>query len=130
MCGERRSRAVCARPAYGTHVDEKLPERLPTGPCIQIPKSIVHGACCNMNNALLWADPNKSKCNFSVYLYDTRKCKYKKSRNKSVPPKLRVSDEVIPSFAHVGEQRLDLLVHDSTSDRLDRLTNLKMQNQQ
>jgi hypothetical protein len=43
----------------------------------------------------------------------------------SVPSKLRVSDEVIPGFAHIGEQRLDLLVHDSISNRPDRLANLK-----
>jgi hypothetical protein len=49
---------------------------------------------------------------------------------KSVPPKLWITDEVVPSFAHIGEQRLDLLVRDSTSDCPDRLTDLKMQNQQ
>jgi hypothetical protein len=41
------------------------------------------------------------------------------------PPKLRVPDEVIPCFPHIGKQRLDPLVHETIGDGLDRSANLQ-----
>jgi len=48
-------------------------------------------------------------------------------KKRDAPPKLRVCDEMIPCFPHIGKQRLDVLVHETTGDRLDRLANLQNQ---
>jgi hypothetical protein len=48
-------------------------------------------------------------------------------KKRDAPPKLRVCDEVIPCFPHIGKQRLDVLVHETTGDRLDRLADLQNQ---
>jgi hypothetical protein len=45
-------------------------------------------------------------------------------REKQQPSKLRIGHKVIPCFAHIGKQRLDLLVHQTAGHFLDRLTNL------
>lgn len=102
------------RAPYRGHVDEKLPEGLLASPSAQIPEGVVHGARRKMNDTLLGTNPTAP----GMGLREDR------SRRMDGPSKLWVCDEVIPCFSQIGKQRLDLFVHQTIGDRLDRLTNL------